>query len=129
MEFLKRALHGLPPVIYGDGEQTRDFIHVRDAVSAIVKAMESEGARGVYNIGSGEAISINRLAETVLKVLSIDSIKPIHQQPRKGDIKHSHADIARASRDLGFKPTVKLEEGIRELAAVLRQEARRQPNT
>ena len=115
IEFIKRVSRGEPPVIFGNGEQTRDFIHVSDVVEAIMLSLSNEGARGVFNIGSGEGIVINRLANLILKLMGREDLKPIYAQPRPGDIRHSIADIIRAQKELGFKPKVKLEVGIKEL--------------
>ena len=111
-EFTKRALRGEPPIIYGDGEQTRDFIHVEDAVDAILKAIKEERARGVYNIGSGNAVKIKDLAYLILKLAGRTEIRPVYIAPRPGDIRNSVADITRANKELGFEPRVKLDRGI-----------------
>ena len=118
LEFVKRVSRGEPPVIYGDGSQTRDFIHVRDAVKAVLKALVNEGAKGVFNVGSGVSVSINELAKLVLKLAGREDLKPVYAPPRPGDVKRSQADISRARRVLGFEPRVKLEDGIRELLAL-----------
>jgi len=115
IEFIRRVSRGEPPVIFGDGEQTRDFIHVSDVAEAIMLSLRNEGARGVFNIGGGEGITINHLANLVLKLMGKDYLKPIYAQPRPGDIRHSIADISRARKELGFKPKVGLEVGIKEL--------------
>lgn len=112
VEFLRRVSRGEPPVIFGDGEQTRDFIHVADVVEAVVKAMENEEVRGTFNIGSGEAVTINYLANLVLRLAGREYLKPIYAPPRPGDVRRSVADIRRAGEALGFKPKVRLEEGI-----------------
>ncbi|PNV77934.1 MAG: nucleoside-diphosphate sugar epimerase, partial [Thermoproteota archaeon] len=67
-EFIRRALREEPPMIYGDGEQTRDFIHVEDVVDAMIRAMREERARGIYNIGSGKATKIKDLAYLILRL-------------------------------------------------------------
>jgi len=114
-EFVKRAASGEPPIIFGDGEQTRDFVHVKDAAKAIIKALESDNASGIYNIGSGVAITINDLAHLILKLAGKENVEPVHGPPRPGDIKHSQANINRAKKELGYNPSVSLEEGIREI--------------
>jgi len=70
IEFIRRVLRREPPIIYGDGEQTRDFIHISDVIDAIMKAMSIERARGVFNIGSGKAVTINQLAKLILKTMN-----------------------------------------------------------
>jgi len=114
-EFVKRATSGKPPIIFGDGEQTRDFVHVKDVAKAIIKALESDNASGIYNIGSGVAITINDLAHLILKLAGKENIEPVHEPPRPGDIKHSQANINRAKMELGYNPSVSLEEGIKEI--------------
>jgi len=114
-EFVKRATLGEPPIIFGDGEQTRDFVHVKDVAKAIIKALDSDNASGIYNVGSGVAITINDLAHLVLKLAGKENVEPIHEPPRQGDIKHSQANINRAKMELGYNPSVSLEEGIREI--------------
>ena len=115
IEFIRRVSRGEPPVIFGDGEQTRDFIHVSDVVEAIMLLLRNEWARGVFNIGSGEGVTINYLARLILKLMGREDLRPIYAPPRPGDIRHSIADISRAQKELGFKPKVKLEVGIKEL--------------
>jgi len=109
--FIKRGSEGSPPIIFGDGEQTRDFTFVRDVVEANILAAESD-ARGVFNIGRGEGISINRLAELIIGLVA-QNIKPVHEEPRPEDIRHSLADISRA-KSFGYRPEYSLEEGLRE---------------
>jgi len=115
IEFIRRVSRGEPPVIFGDGEQTRDFIHVSDVVEAIMLSLRNEGVRGVFNIGSGEGVTINRLANLILKLMGREDLRPIYAPPRPGDIRYSIADITRARKELGFKPKVGLEVGIKEL--------------
>jgi UDP-glucose 4-epimerase len=115
IEFIRRVSRGEPPVIFGDGEQTRDFIHVGDVVEAIMLSLRNEGVRGVFNIGSGEGVTINYLARLILKLMGREDLKPIYAPPRPGDIRHSIADISRARKELGFKLKVGLEVGIKEL--------------
>lgn len=114
--FISRALKGLPPIIYGDGEQTRDFVHVRDVVKANLLAASKPRAIGeVFNIASGREISINELARLVLRLAGLRALRPKHGPPRPGDIRRSWADISKARKLLGYEPKVGLEEGIREL--------------
>ena len=102
-----------PPTIFGDGEQTRDFIHVSDVVKAIWKALESE-TEGVYNIGSGKPVSINSLARTMINLAGLE-LKPEHAPPRQGDIKESYANINKATKYLKWKPETTLEDGLKHL--------------
>ncbi len=109
--FIKRTLGGNPPIIFGDGEQTRDFTFVKDVVEASILAAESE-ASGLFNIARGEGITINELARRVISIVG-RNMEPVHQQPRPGDIRHSLADISRA-RAFGYEPRYSLDKGLRE---------------
>jgi len=120
MKFLERLRSDQPPIIYGDGEQTRDFIFVGDVAEATLLALEREGVAGeVMNIGTGEATSINKLCEVFLRLVGKSELKPIYEVPRGGDIKHSLADITKAKKILSFKPKTSLEEGVKKLLGVL----------
>ena len=111
-KFLERARRGLPPVIYGDGEQTRDFVHVGD-VARFVETVLERGASGVFNVGTGRAVSVRELAGLVMRLAGLNG-EPAYAPPRPGDIKHSVADITKA-RSLGWEPRVGIEEGLRGL--------------
>jgi UDP-glucose 4-epimerase len=78
-------------------------------------SLRNEGVRGVFNIGSGEGVTINYLARLILKLMGREDLRPIYAPPRPGDIRHSIADISRARKELGFKPKLGLEVGIKEL--------------
>ena len=114
-EFIKRVAKGEPPIIYGDGQQTRDFIHVDDAVQAIIRALTSDKAYGVYNIGSGRSTTINDLAQLILKLTGRTDLKPVYAPQRHGDIRQSVADITKARKELSFKPNISLNNGIKML--------------
>ena len=112
--FVFRVLRGEPPVIYGDGQQTRDFTFVKDVVNANILAMNSD-ATGVYNIASGRRISIQGLATLITRLTGRDrDVEPVFDKPRKGDVRHSLADISRARADMGYKPEYSLERGLEE---------------
>lgn len=116
MKFLERLRSDQPPIIYGDGEQTRDFIFVGDVAEATLLALERKGVAGeVINIGTGEATSINELCEIFLAAAGNTGLNPINKSPRAGDIRHSQADIKKAEKLLGFKPRVSLKEGVKRL--------------
>jgi len=116
--FISRALKGEPPIIYGDGEQTRDFTFVKDVVEANILMAESE-ATGIFNFASGESVSINRLAEVIIE-FSGNALGPTHEAPRPGDIRHSLADISRA-KSFGYGLKWSLEEGLKETVRVFGQ--------
>ncbi len=109
--FIRWASEGSPLIIFGDGEQTRDFTFIADAVEADILAAEGN-ASGVFNIGRGKSITINELAKLVIK-LTGNNVEPVHQEPREGDIRHSLADISKA-KTLGYEPRYNLEEGLEE---------------
>jgi len=110
--FIDRVLRGQPPVIYGDGEQSRDFTFIQDVVRANLLAAET-GAQGVYNIGGGHNITINRLAKTIMELMGT-KLKPPHEPPRPGDVRHTLADIARAG-SFGYEPKWNLVDGLKEV--------------
>jgi UDP-glucose 4-epimerase len=111
--FTERVKAGLPPVIYGDGEQTRDFISVHDIVRMVELCLEKKAAVGkVLNAGTGEATTVNELASVILGLAGSDA-GPQYERARPGDILHSVADIS-AARGTGFNPQVSLEEGLSE---------------
>lgn len=111
-KFIERAKRGLPPVIYGDGTQTRDFVHVAD-VARLVEVVLDRGAAGVFNVGTGRAVSIRELATIVMRLAGLSG-EPLYGPPRPGDIKHSAADVTKAKL-LGWQPQIPLEEGLRVL--------------
>lgn len=109
--FLKKTLRSEPLVIYGDGEQTRDFVYVGD-IAEVIEFLVREDVfnNETYNIGSGKPVTIRELAKTVMKLVGKD-LPLIHEPPRPGDIKHSVADISKVVRLTRIKPTP-LEEGL-----------------
>lgn len=116
IKFIERLQSGQPPIIYGSGEQTRDFVYIGDVAEATVRAIEREGVSGeVINIGTGVETSINELCGVFLKQTEKNDLRPLYELPRKGDIERSQADISKARRLLGFKPKVSLMEGVRKL--------------
>jgi dTDP-L-rhamnose 4-epimerase len=116
--FAARLLNGHPPLIFEDGNQQRDFVHVLDVSEACRLAYESNAAAGqVFNIGSGSAITINEVARTLAARLDKDELLPEKTNKyRIGDIRHCFADIGRARELLGYAPQVGFEEGVRDLA-------------
>jgi UDP-glucose 4-epimerase len=110
-KFLRAAIEKRPITVFGDGEQTRDFTYVQDAVSATIAAATRGHAGRVYNIGGGSRVSVNQVLEMIGRVsgrapaVSVDSAQ-------KGDMRHTYADTSLARADLGFAPTVSLEEGL-----------------
>jgi UDP-glucose 4-epimerase len=110
--FVERLRRNEAPVIFGDGEQTRDFIHISDVVRANLLAAESPTACGcAINIASGHAASVNEVVG-ILTELTGATVAPRHEAPQPGDIRESVADIALARELLGFEPRVSLREGL-----------------
>jgi UDP-glucose 4-epimerase len=111
--FIDKLLKKERPTIFGDGNQTRDFIFVEDAVSACLKAMEYKGEKEIFNIGTGIETSINELYEIISKLLRT-KIKPKYAPEKPGDLKRSCLDISLAKRELKWRPKYNLEKGLRE---------------
>ena len=112
--FIKNALEKKPLTIYGDGEQTRDFVNVKDVTSANIAAASSNKAIGArINIGMGSTLSINELATLITDF--IGNVEVFHKPARKGDIYESVADITKARDILGYHPTVAFQEGLKEV--------------
>ena len=111
-KFANLILAGKEPIIYGDGEQTRDFTFVRDVVQANVLAMESD-ATGVFNVATGTRISINDLAGMVMGIIG-NRMDCVHEEPRGGDVRDSLGDISRAYAGFGYVPRYGMEEGLKE---------------
>ena len=109
--FIARTRGNTSPIIYGDGEQTRDFVFVKDVVAANILAAES-GIDGIFNIAGGKSISINNLADLIIR-LSGNNLRPTYQDALPGEIRHSLADISRA-RAFVYEPKWTIEEGLRE---------------
>ena len=103
------------PVIYGDGEQSRDFTYIANVVDANLKAgSASQGSGKVINIANGERITLNQLLQELQTIAAKPEIKAEYREPRVGDVRHSLADISRARALLGYEPLVGLREGLRE---------------
>ena len=115
--FIKALLEDTQPVIYGNGEQTRDFTYVGNVVDGVLRAAETPGVAGeVFNVATNGRVSLNELLAVLKKIIGSDA-QPIYQPARTGDVRHSQADITKAQQMLGYQPTVGLEEGLRETVA------------
>jgi UDP-glucose 4-epimerase len=110
--FSARIARGEPLTIFGDGEQTRDFIDVRDVAAANVAAAENPEARGTFNVGTGSAITINRLVE-VLRGVSGEDVEAVHGPPRPGDVRHCTADATRLREVLGVVPSTDIAGNLK----------------
>ncbi len=115
--FVSRLRDGKRPVVYGDGEQSRDFIHISDVVRAnLLAATTPDAAGGVFNVGAGERTSLNHLLH-IASALLVTEMQPDYQPARAGDIRDSVADISLARQTLGFAPQMSLRDGLAELLA------------
>jgi UDP-glucose 4-epimerase len=110
--FTSRCLNGDPPVIYGDGEQTRDFTHVADIVDANLALLDTDAADGeVVNVGSGERITINDLAAHIVAETGT-GLDPVHDEAKEADARHSRADVSKAERLFGYEPAIGIRDGV-----------------
>jgi dTDP-L-rhamnose 4-epimerase len=122
--FSSRLLNRRPPLLYEDGRQTRDFVHVSDIVQANLLALGCEAAGGrIYNVGTGRATSVLQVAETLSELLDFAEKPEVLGTYRAGDIRHCVADISRIERELGYRPKVAFADGLRELLAWLRTQS------
>jgi UDP-glucose 4-epimerase len=112
LRFLDHAVKGEEIFIYGDGDQTRDQVYVKDAVKVLFEGFKKD-AVGVYNVGSGIEITIKELAQEIVKIVGKDS-KLVHKPKRKGEIYRSVADITKLKKDIGMVPETSLEAGLEE---------------
>ena len=110
--FISALCEGRAPMIYGDGEQTRDFTYVGNVVDGVLRACHAEAVSGeVINVATGGRISLNQLFQ-VVRSLTGAKMEPTYDAPRAGDVKDSQADISKAHRLLGYAPIVSFEEGL-----------------
>ena len=110
-KFISRMLDGDRPVIFGDGEQSRDFTYVDNAVQANVLAAEGDVTGEAFNVGTGGRVTVNELVDALNETLDT-GLDPIHDDPRPGDVRHSHADVSKAAERLGYEPKVGFESGL-----------------
>lgn len=111
--FITAVIEGTQPVVFGDGEQSRDFTYVSNVVDATLRACEAPGVSGmVFNVGTGSRITLNQTLK-LLEKISGKAVRARYEAPRNGDILHSQADIAAARACLGYSPSVDFEEGLR----------------
>jgi UDP-glucose 4-epimerase len=114
---MNRVMKGLPPIIYGDGNQTRAFSFIDDVIPYVLKTGFMEETKGqIINIGPLEEFTINHLSQTVLKAFGRTDLQPIHVEDRPREVKHAFCTNDKAIRLLGYKTSVTLEEGISKMA-------------
>jgi UDP-glucose 4-epimerase len=125
--FAGAMLNGGRPVVYGDGRQSRDFTFVENVVEANLRAVECGGAAGgVYNVGSGAAVSLLELLGE-LERLTGRTAEPVHEPARAGDVRHTHADLTRARGELDYRPVVGFREGLSRTLAHYERELLSEP--
>lgn len=120
--FAARLLNGQAPVVYEDGQQTRDFVHVSDVAEVIGRTLAGGGQGQVLNVGSGRPATVRQVAELLASHLNPTLMAKVYGQSRAGDIRHCYADLTALQAELGYRPTVSLEAGMAQLAAAIRHE-------
>jgi UDP-glucose 4-epimerase len=121
--FISRLLRGESPLVFGDGEQSRDFTYIDNAVEANLLAVRSDRAPGnVVNVACGSRYTLNDLLRNLKRLIRSD-VEPTYADPRSGDIKHSQGDITKAAGLLGYEPAVTFEEGLRRTVEWFRSRA------
>ena len=123
--FIHRLLRGEPPVIFGDGQQRRDFVYVGDIVGANLRSLRSLVPRGVFNVGSGKATSVNEIAAILCRKIAPE-IRPQYAPPHAGELRNSVADLRRIGAELGFQPQAALADRIDEVIEHCRRETSRE---
>ncbi|HEX9929803.1 MAG TPA: SDR family oxidoreductase [Pyrinomonadaceae bacterium] len=112
--FIDALMTGKTPIIYGDGEQTRDFTYIANVVNANIRASQTtRGIGEVMNAANGDRVTLNELLEVLKKITGKENVQAEHREARPGDVKHSQADNARARECLDYEKLVGLEEGLR----------------
>lgn len=119
----KLILNNQNPTIYGDGTQSRDFTYIDNVIEANLKACiaQTKSLGKTFNIAYGEQVTLNYLFEKLIDLIGVNSIKPIYSENRLGDIKHSHADINRASEFLDYNPKISFIEGLKSYVKELKK--------
>lgn len=120
--FIDKIIKNEEPIIFGDGEQTRDYIHIKDVVAANILAL-TKGTNDVFNIGTRIQTSVNTLFSIMKKHMSF-SKNPIHETEIKGEVKYGALECSKAKEILGWTPKIKIEEGIEKTMAIIQEERR-----
>jgi len=110
-KFIDLMLDGERPVIYGDGEQSRDFTYIDNVVQANIHAAEGDATGEAFNVGCGSRVTVNELVDVLNDLLDTE-FKPIYDDPRPGDVRHSHADISKAQDLLDYEPEIGFKKGL-----------------
>ncbi len=113
-KFIERITSGKSPIIFGDGNQSRDFIYIDDVVDANIQAALSNNANGkIFNIAHGKSTTVNELAKIIITFGDATNLEPEYQPPRPGDIIHSYADISEAKSFLNWAPKTDIQDGLK----------------
>jgi len=113
-KWIRRLFDNKPPIIYGDGEQTRDFTYIDDIIDGTIKVAEVDNIKGeIFNLGGESRTSINNIVKMLLMLTNKEDINPIYEMPRLGDVPNTHANILKAKKHLGYNPKISLEKGIK----------------
>ena len=114
--FLNRLLKNMPPMIFGDGEQKRDFVYIQDVIEANMLALHSKNAIGqVFNIGTGTEVTINEVSRILKELINNTEVQDIHTAPRPPDVRRGFADIEKAKKIIGYNPKYSIKKGITDL--------------
>ncbi len=120
--FIEALLHGRPPIIFGDGEQSRDFTFIENVVQANLLAMSAGRLHGeAMNIACGKRISLNQLLKILKQILG-SKLSPVYQEPREGDVRHSLADIHKSKKIINYMPKVGTREGLKKTVEFFRRQ-------
>jgi nucleoside-diphosphate-sugar epimerase len=122
-KFITLLLAGSPPVIYGDGEQSRDFTYVDNVIDGTTRALTTPGVGGrLFNVATGNGVTLNELVRLLQDLTGVD-IEPVYEPARPGEVRQSQADVGRAEAELGYRPAISIEEGLRETLAFFERKA------
>ena len=121
--FSARLLNRKSPLVFEDGCQSRDFVHVSDIVRAVLLALHTDAVENdLFNVGTGTPLTVMDVARTLAQEIGVENEPEIVEQYRAGDIRHCYADITKIGQALGYKPRVRFADGMRELVASIREE-------
>jgi UDP-glucose 4-epimerase len=113
-KWTRSIIDGKPPVIYGDGNQTRDFTFINDIIDGTLRAAEVDGINGeIFNLGAGSSTSVNEVVRLLLQLSGRTDIEPIYENSKPGDVHDTYAKIIKAQKLLGYDPKVRLRDGIK----------------
>ena len=128
--FAEALSQGRSPVIYGNGKQTRDFTYVSDAVDGTILATEFEKSAGeIFNLGSGNRVTVERVVEIMKKAMDKVEVEPIYEMSRLGDVPDTYASIQKAKSMLGYEPKTSIGDGLKSFVAWFKQNRKQKEAT